>query len=246
MHEHQVTRQAGRGASFLTLTYDPPHLPADVSVNVRDWQLFAKRLRKARGSFRFFMCAEYGDRTLRPHYHAIVFGHDFADDRVSIKPGEFGDLYFSPSLQLLWGKGQCSVGEVTFQSCAYVARYCMKKATGPLAGARYRRRDGDRSWSVKPEFCTMSRGGRGGEGGIGSRWIRQFKGDIYPSDETILNGKRMRTPRFYDSFLTPAELEAVKAKRMALGLERASDLTRERLEAREYILRSRSDERGSL
>lgn len=35
---------------FLTLTYDDDHLPHDMSVNLRDFQLFMKRLRKALSS----------------------------------------------------------------------------------------------------------------------------------------------------------------------------------------------------
>lgn len=241
MHEAQVARRAGRSSSFLTLTYTPQSLPADWSLDVRHWQLFAKRLRKQRGPFRFFMAAEYGTRTARPHYHAIVFGHDWRDDRQELKPGEFGSLYWSPSLELLWGLGQCSIGEVTWQSAAYVARYCLKKATGALAESQYERRDGERRWKVRPEFCTMSR-----RPGIGDEWIRRFKSDVYPSDECVMNGKRMRTPRYYDSKLSEAELAEVKARRKARALERRSDLTRERLEAREVILRGRNGGRGVL
>ena len=70
---------------FLTLTFDDLHLPASGSVNVRDVQLFLKRFRKAltyrNMKIRFFACGEYGDKNLRPHYHLIIFGYDFADDR---------------------------------------------------------------------------------------------------------------------------------------------------------------------
>ena len=71
---------------FLTLTYDDDHIPYGEilkgyrsiqrqTVNKRDVQLFIKRLRKAyKKPIKYFLAAEYGDRTKRPHYHAIVFG----------------------------------------------------------------------------------------------------------------------------------------------------------------------------
>ncbi|MFN7611381.1 MAG: hypothetical protein ACK5QX_10675, partial [bacterium] len=57
--------------SFLTLTYSNEHLPADLSVDVIALQKFMKRLRKALypAPVRFVACGEYGENTLRPHYH---------------------------------------------------------------------------------------------------------------------------------------------------------------------------------
>lgn len=242
MHEHAITTSAGRLSSFVTLTYAPEHVPRDGSVNARDWQLFAKRVRKELGPFRFFMCAEYGEQNDRPHYHAIMFGQGFESDRELLKVGKFGNLYYQPDLSRLWGKGFASVGSVTWQSAAYVARYSTKKATGALAESRYRRTDGQRSWAVRPEFALMSRGGRHGKG-IGSAWIERFASDVYPSDELVVGGKRMRTPRYYDTQVDPALLVSAKAKRLELARERAHDLTRERLEAREIILSQRGNAR---
>lgn len=38
-----------------------------------------------------------------------------------------GNLYISPILAKLWGKGMVTVGAVTLESAAYVARYCTKR-----------------------------------------------------------------------------------------------------------------------
>lgn len=248
LHEAQTTRFPGccgaglcehsRPSSFITLTYDDAHLPPGNSLVVRDWQLFAKKARKRFGPFRFYAVGEYGERTQRAHYHAIIFGHDWAGDRVLHKPGKFGDLFRSEALTSCWGLGFASVGSVTLQSASYVARYCMKKVTGDRASAHYQGR--------KPEFSVMSRGGRGKRGGLGSDWVSRFKGDVFPSDETVVNGKRLRTPRYYDSKLSERELAELKQVRRELAQKFKVQLTTERLEAREVILNSRAALRASL
>ena len=116
---------------FLTLTFDDAHLPVSGSVSVRDVQLFLKRLRKALSyqniKIRFFACGEYGDKNLRPHYHLILFNYDFSDDRQLLRQTPYGPLYISDFLFRLWPYGFHTIGNVTFKSCAYVARYVTKK-----------------------------------------------------------------------------------------------------------------------
>lgn len=179
---------------FITLTYNDEYLPKDMSLDVREFQLFMKRLRKEFGAgIRFYHCGEYGENFGRPHYHAILFGFDFADKVFLMKRGEH-ILYESPSLTRLWGKGFASIGAVTFESAAYVARYVMKKVTGDAAEAHYQGR--------KPEYTTMSRGSKKlRTGGIGKGWIEKFKSDVYPSDECIVRGKSVKPPRYYDNWL---------------------------------------------
>ncbi len=58
---------------FLTLTYDEEHLPSSYSISKRELQLFLKKLRK-KCKFRYFGSGEYGDKSMRPHYHIILFG----------------------------------------------------------------------------------------------------------------------------------------------------------------------------
>lgn len=63
---------------FLTLTYRDNNLPSD-GVSVRDCQLFLKRLRinLMRSGFfdpiRYVLVSEYGKKTHRAHYHAIIW-----------------------------------------------------------------------------------------------------------------------------------------------------------------------------
>ncbi len=217
---------------FVTLTYDQVHLPVDGSLQLEDWQKFAKRLRKQLAAedpprkFRFFHCGEYGEENARPHYHACMFGVDFGRDRVPLSKKRGHTLYESPELNEAWGLGFASVGSLTWQSAAYVARYVMKKATGPLAKERY----GDR----RPEYVTMSR-----RPGIGSTWFDRFASDVYPSDEVVHEGKRYRPPRFYDSKLPARELLALKTKRRGAALSHKADLTEERLRDREKCAAAR-------
>lgn len=191
---------------FLTLTYDDDHCPKDGSVDVRTFQLFMKRLRKAYpdSRIRFFHCGEYGEKFSRPHYHAIIFNFDFSD-KFRIEDTRTGfPQYVSDSLTKLWGLGRCTIGDVTFESAAYVARYITKKVTGDIAVDHYNGR--------KPEYITMSR-----RPGIGSDWFKKFKGDVYPSDNVVVRGTRMRPPKYYDSLLEeefPSEFSAVKSKRI--------------------------------
>ena len=104
MHESQLHSRN----SFITLTYNNENLPADKSINKEEMQKFFKRLRKKLGnnSIRYFACGEYGDKTSRPHYHAIIFGEDFSNDRTVHTKSKTGDLlYRSKNLEKIWTKG---------------------------------------------------------------------------------------------------------------------------------------------
>lgn len=109
-------------ACFITLTYAVN--PGCVSKS--DFQKFMKRLRKRFGKVRFFACGEYGKKNNRPHYHAILFGVDF-DDKKPFFRSENGDqVYRSATLERLWRLGFSTIGEVTPESCLYVAKYMQK------------------------------------------------------------------------------------------------------------------------
>lgn len=149
---------------FVTLTYDDLHIPLRDSFDSdgvlqtaptlvkKDLQNFIKRLRKNTGQeIRFFSCGEYGSTTFRPHYHLIIFGLHL-DDLVVYKRNFDGDiLYNSPTIQKAWqNRGFCVVGEVTYQSCAYVSRYITKKLKGEQAHFYS-------DLNIEPEFTNMSR-----------------------------------------------------------------------------------------
>ena len=239
MHEIQMHEDN----CFITLTYNDQNLPSDGSLDVKHFQLFMKKYRKwlAPKKIRYYHCGEYGDHTHRPHYHAIIFGHDFEDKKVH-KRTNGNNVYISKTLDELWGKGFCTLGDATFESAGYVARYIMKKWTGKDADSRYVKTDPDTGEilvDLKPEYTTMSQG-------IGRAWLEKYKTDVYPSDEVIVNGRQTRPPKFYDRILAESEdendqqlLRTVKAARARNNLSRKGDQTPERLEVREKVLESR-------
>lgn len=200
MHESKMHDDS----SFLTLTYDDEYLPKDGSLSVLDFQGFMKRLRDRLKPLRvrFFACGEYGEKLSRPHYHVILFGYAFPD-RVRLESSSKSQLFRSPFLEKVWTAGWSSLGDVTFDSASYVSNYATKKVVGEKAKAHYQGR--------RPEFLLMSR-----RPGIGRSWIDRFKGDVYPSDEVIVRGRRCRPPRYYDKVFkesNPLEFEPIQAKR---------------------------------
>lgn len=179
---------------FVTLTYSK----AERSLNKEDFVLFMKRLRKAYGNgIRFFHCGEYGEKTERPHHHACLFNLDFEDKKLwSIKGGN--KLHTSEKLNSIWSHGYCVIGEVNFESAAYVARYIMKKITGDQAEEHYQGR--------LPEYITMSR-----RPGIGKAWYDQFKQDVISKDAIVLReGMILRPPRYYDNILEKLDIKKME------------------------------------
>lgn len=129
-------------AIMITLTYDTyvydengnviGEEVSDKKVDKRDCQLFLKRLREwndrkgNKQKIKYLLTAEYGKRTGRAHYHAILFGVQFPDI-VAYKKSKRGNLiYKSGTLAKLWGNGICTVDCLTASTS--VARYCTKYA----------------------------------------------------------------------------------------------------------------------
>lgn len=217
---------------FLTLTFNDEELPWDRSVSVRDVQLFMKRLRKMVGKVRFFACGEYGARLSRPHYHLIVFGHRFTDLVPWRRTSSGFVVSRSPSLERLWKHGFSEVGEVTHQSAAYVARYVVKKVTGSLAKEHYsvvHPETGEVS-RVAPEFICMST-----HPGIGAEWLAKYRGDAFPSDFVVVDGKRRPVPRYYVKKQEDWYQDEVKYLRSVQSEKSAANRTPERLAVREEV-----------
>lgn len=233
MHEKQMHANN----VFLTITYDDKHLPFGGTLVRRDPQLFLKRMRKMYGKgIRFYGCGEYGELSRRPHYHFILFNYA-ADDKKFYKRTKSGeDLFTSAAIQRVWPFGFNVVGDVSFKSCAYVARYVTGKFKGDNAKEHYMSvtTDGE-VIDLLPEFSMMSR-----MPGIGSTWFAEFGEHSYKWDSIIMNGKEVRPPKFYDNryeILDSAGLLKLKQKRRRAAVLNASDNTRPRRIVKEQVAR---------
>lgn len=195
---------------FLTLTYDDEYLPVSYATDDNGEviayhatlvkahvQKFLKRLRFSGQSVRYFCAGEYGSHTYRPHYHIILFGLHLTD----IKPlnrNPLGQVYYqSDFISRLWPFGYHILGRVTWQSCSYVARYTLKKATHGIDKSYYRKA------AIAEEFQTMS---------LRPAIARQF----YDDHPDIFDFNRF-------NFSTPAGGRAVTPPEYFRKLKRQSD-----------------------
>ena len=191
MHEASLHEEN----SFITLTYSDEHLPDYGSLRKADFKNFMKRLRwrLEPRKIRFYHCGEYGPETFRPHYHAILFGVDFHEDRVLWRETKKGPIWRSPLLERVWDLGHSEIGPVTGKSAAYVARYVVEKvdrrqnwhsvvddATGEVI-------------ELESEYATMSR-----RPGIGHDWLGRYSGETYRDDSVVVDGREQRPPKYYD------------------------------------------------
>jgi hypothetical protein len=250
MHEASCNEQN----SFITLTYNAENIPPDGGLVKSHVQKFFKRLRKSiyPKKVKYYYCAEYGEKNNRPHYHILLFGYCPSDWILLPFPTKSGqDCYTSPSIEKLWGKGFVQVGEVTFESAAYVSRYIMKKVNGqakdiinPETGLKHYERYNDFTGEIHevlPEYADMSRGGRYGTG-IGGQWFNRYSGDCYPKDYITFNGTRHRPPRYYDDKLkkeNPEMYDELKAWRAKKGYESGDNMPH-RLKARQKVTEAKT------
>lgn len=231
-HEH---------AWFVTCTYDDDHVPrmprgscdvnpatgeivdGHLSLVKRDWQLFMKRLRKEcePDKLRFYAAGEYGELTFRPHYHAIIFGWNIAAEDMEFYKrdlsGKFNYYKLPRISNEVWKKGFVVVGKVTWESCAYTARYIMKKLKGP-ASELYT------DMNIEPPFCLMSR-----KPGIARQYYEDHP-DLFKFENINIStdngGRKLQIPRYYDKLLEVEnpDLAADRKERR----QRIAQLTKER------------------
>jgi len=168
-------------SQFVTLTYSDNNLRWKNSVSQldkRDLQLFFKRLRKAGYSLRYYAVGEYGSKTFRPHYHAILFG-DINEDAI----------------RKSWGLGQVHIGTVTQSSIAYTLGYIVNGKGWKMVTKRV------------PPFALMSRKPGLGSNYLQGYDITKDDCIASPEmvqwhqadrkNYVIIDGKKRHLPRFY-------------------------------------------------
>lgn len=231
LHEQKLWRNN----CFVTLTYDNKNLPPGGTLIKRDLALFMKRLRKVKPvPLRFYACGEYGELNKRPHYHAILFNCDFPDKLLYSKNGRGDCLYNSAELATIWTEGNHLIGDVTFESAAYVARYCLKKITGAAAADHYSVIDGDGVvYERIPEFTVMSR-----RPGVGSGYYDRYGSEVRDHDSLVVNGHEVLPPRFYDTrteLFSPKMWDMIRKKRKLRGVLSKPDNTVDRRRVKEIL-----------
>lgn len=232
---------------FLTLTYSDDALPWHGSLDRDHLTRFFKRLRSrvsgvqaAPGSearpIRYFACGEYGTRSKRAHYHALLFNVRIDDARVYGKGS-----YTSELMSSLWPYGSHVIGSVTPASAAYVAGYALKKVKGAVERTlRYEVVDFATGEVVErvPEFSVMSR-----RPGIGQYWYDRFKRDL-SNGYLVDGGSKVAVPRFYEDKYRVDFPEEVEARDYARYLESVAkdpaEMSESRLITRELVANARA------
>ena len=243
--------------AFITLTYDKNNVKWVTGVNrdtgeiepvttlvPDDLTKFMKDLRRYykyhynHDNIRFYACGEYGSKTHRAHFHIIAFNLPIFDKEKYFINAGGEQVYISQTLFEIWQKkGRVTIGDVTWNSAAYVARYVMKKIKGPDSEETYKK------LGIVPEFVRMSR-----KPGIAWQYYDENKDKIYECDEIIFTnkdgkGEKIKPCKYYDRLYdleNPEFMQALKQKRkleaeysMALQLGRTSLSKKEYLEMKE-------------
>lgn len=242
--------------AFITVTYEDDALTKNKGVDIETGEIidvatlvpeeltkFMKDLRRYyeyhynHKGIRFYAAGEYGSILERPHFHIICFNLPILDKEYLFSNANHDKIYTSEIIRQIWGKGHITVGEVTWNSAAYTARYIMKKIKGPDAKEIYETK------GIVPEFVRMSR-----DGGIGREYYEKNKDKIYELDEITLTNKKglaqkVKPSKYYDRLYdieNPDLLALIKAKRkaaaemsMKLQLENTNKTKEEYLETKE-------------
>jgi len=189
---------------FITLTYDTDHVPLSphgfMTLCKTDFQKYMKRLRKLcephfeelnkgrlkkdRITLKYYACGEYGSKTSRPHYHAIVF--NCPDEAYFFDAWALDGVPF----------GSVVVGSCTSDSIAYCMKYIDKDTWREHSSFRHSRDDRQK------EFALMSK--NLGLSYLDNPAVREFhSSDLQNNFVSRYLGNKVAMPRYYrDRILT--------------------------------------------
>lgn len=177
MHENNI---------FLTLTYDNDHLGDNV-LDYEDFRSFMKSVRKLQNEpIGFFATGEYGEKSKRKHWHAIIFNFKPKDAKLYRKTARGEEVFTSETITRLWKRGLCEFGGVTRESAGYCARYAAKKLGHGL--------DGEHNYEPISKKSNRN--------AIGKKWIEKHWQHVFALGAVVLNdGSTAPIPRYYERWL---------------------------------------------
>lgn len=172
-------------ASFVTLTYDDLYLPYNLGFDKPAVQKFIKRLRKySLKPIKYFLVSEYGTKSMRPHYHLLLFNY-------------VSTVELDRALQKEWKFGLIHTGTVTSKSINYCCKYLINSTLVD-------------SCKEKP-FLMASKGL--GKSYLEKKQLVKFhhthKADYYPDSDL-----KLRLPRYYrEKLFSKYERDLLNRKR---------------------------------
>jgi len=176
-------------SSFITLTYSDENLKSD-KLDYSHIQKFIKKLRKSiPQTISTFITGEYGDKTKRPHWHAIIFNWSPADGVPKYITSQGHQTYSSKTLDDLWSYGITEFGSVTIDSAGYCARYAAKKLSHGRDGTH--------------DFDPISK--KSSRHAIGKTYIQKHFRSIFNLGFLVLEGEKLAIPRYYEKWLKKNE-----------------------------------------
>ena len=184
-------------AHFITLTYEiAPYTKNGYQTLVKkDFQLFLKRLRKLcpTNKIKYYACGEYGSKTQRPHYHAIIMNFPNSLARQT-------DL-----IEKTWGNGHIMITDSNLKTINYVVGYITKGRFEPQSQFDDR----------LPEFSLMSKG-------MGLNYLTPQMIKYYKQRQVACivkeGGQIISMPRYYkEKIFTKDELKAINEEYMRLN-----------------------------
>lgn len=197
---------------FITLTFDNkilldkrqkaykyganPNFIYNINNSKKYFQDFMKRLRKHYEGTRitFYHVGEYGEKTHRPHHHALLFGIDFKEDRIQMPKSKSGHTqYFSKTLSEIWACGLVSVEDINPNNIIYISQYSLKK---------FKKNEENPKYKPIQSFSNRSK--------MNSKWVRRNPEEIIKGYIEDTDGKKYRVPQSYINNLKNSEEKRYK------------------------------------
>ena len=245
--------QYHKKACFITLTFDNkilldknskarkyganPSFVFSTKYSKDYFRKFIKRLRKKFKGKRitYFAVSEYGEKTKRPHYHCIIYGINFEDDRKEGQISKSGHIqYVSETLNNLWACGRSTIEDINANNIIYISQYSLKKF----------KTNEDKKYRAHISFSNRSK--------ISIKWARRNYRQIVKGYLEDKDGKKFKVPQSYKLNLKNSDKEQHRKAFLEYEqtiMERIGDITPDDMikkqKIKEEIRRIRNESRGT-